>query len=120
MPKAYLCYVVSMFFLCATIGSAQKRADAKSETTVRFNQTQYLHRWSQNDQHEFTPPGQEDLSKWTDMLTINLYRRVNDGEGLALVANRVLENYKNQKGRVLRTVSVPRTVENPAEHQWRD
>ncbi len=50
------------------------------------------------------------------MLTINFYPHVNEGEGLALVANQVLENYKTQKGRVLRTDSVPRTSEKPAEH----
>lgn len=50
------------------------------------------------------------------MLTINSYRQVNDAEGLAVVANRVLENYKNQRGIVLKTVSVPRTAEKTAEH----
>jgi len=117
MVKRFLYYrVILMFLFCATVGSAQKGADSKSKTTLNFNQTEYIHRWAQNDLHEFTPPGQEDLSKWTDMLSINVYRQVKDGEGLASVANQVLENYKQQKGRVLRTVSIPRTVEKPAEH----
>jgi hypothetical protein len=97
-------------------GAAKKEADTISKLTLNFNQTEYLHRWSQNDQHEFTPGGQEDLTKWTDMLTINFYPQVSDGDGLALVANQVLENYKNQKGIVLRTDSVPRTSQKPAEH----
>lgn len=108
--------VVLIFTVYATPGAAQKEPDTKSKMTLNFNQTEYVHRWSRNDQHEFTPPGQENLSKWADMLTINFYPRVTDGEGLALVANQVLENYKNQKGIVLRTISVPRTVDKPAEH----
>jgi hypothetical protein len=117
MPRLSL-YFVLIFILpvCATGGAATKEADTKSKLTLNFNQTEYVHRWSQNDQHEFTPAGQEDLAKWADMLTINFYPQVNDGDGLALVANQVLENYKNQKGMVLRTLSVPRTSEKPAEH----
>lgn len=117
MPKLSL-YLVLILILpvCAIAGAAQKEVDTKSRITLNFNQTDYVHRWSQNDLHEFTPPGQDDLSKWTDMLTINFYPQVNEGEGLALVANRVLENYKAQKGIVLRSASVPRTIEKPAEH----
>jgi hypothetical protein len=117
LPKISLFFVlILMVLVCATVGAAQKEADTKSKITLNFNRTEYVHRWSQNDQHEFTPPGQEDLSKWTDMLTVNFYPQVNDGEGLASVANQVLENYKAHNGRVLRTISVPRTVEKPAEH----
>ena len=117
MPRISLYFLLVLIFpVCVTSGAEQKQADTKSRITLNFNQTDYLHRWSQNDQHEFTPSGQDDLSKWTDMLTINFYPQVNEGEGLALIANRVLENYKTHQGRVLRAVSVPRTAERPAEH----
>ncbi|HKS43169.1 MAG TPA: hypothetical protein VJX74_21320 [Blastocatellia bacterium] len=117
MPRLFLYFVFILIFpVCATVEAAQKQADTNNRITLNFNQTDYLHRWSQNDQHEFTPPGQDDLSKWTDMLTINFYPQVNEGDGLARVANQVLENYKTHQGRVLRTVSVPRTAERPAEH----
>jgi hypothetical protein len=117
LPRITLSFVLILILpVYATIGAAQKEADTKSKIALNFNQTEYVHRWSQNDQHEFTPPGQDDLSKWTDMLTINFYPQVTDGDGLALVANQVLENYKSQKGIVLRTVSVPRTTDKPAEH----
>ena len=76
----------------------------------------YFHRWSQNDQHEFTPTGQDDLEKWSDMITINVYPNAHDGDALAVKANAVLENYKSHGGRVLRTDSVPRTPDRPAEH----
>ena len=81
-----------------------------------FAGTDYFHRWSQNDQHEFTPEGQENLDKWADMITINVYQSAHDGDALATRANAVLENYKSHNGRVLRTDSVPRTADRPAEH----
>jgi hypothetical protein len=81
-----------------------------------FGGVGYLHRWSMNDQHEFTPDGQEDLDKWSKMITINVYPSAHDGDALATKANAVLENYKTHKGSVLRTNSVPRTPDQPAEH----
>ena len=93
-----------------------EKAKTAGKKTVTFNKTEYIHRWSQGSQHEFTPPGQEDLSKWTDMLTVNVYHDAVDGDGLALVANKVLGAYQNHKGTVVRTDSVPRTTEKPAEH----
>jgi hypothetical protein len=35
---------------------------------------------------------------------------------LPALCNKALENYKSQKGMVLRAVSVPRTTDKPAEH----
>jgi hypothetical protein len=90
-------------------GSAPKQAFV-------FREVGYFHRWSQNEQHEFTPEHQEDLNKWSDMITVNGYPDVSDGEDLAASANAVLENYKNHEAKVLKTHSVPRTADRPAEH----
>ena len=81
-----------------------------------FADTQYSHRYTKDDQHEYTPQGQEDLNAWTEMVTLLVYRRVKDGDGLAATANAVLENYKANKAVVVKTNSVPRTREKPAEH----
>ena len=86
------------------------------EPAFAFNNVQYFHRWSEKNQHEFTPAKQEDLKKWSEMMTVNLYPDVHDGDQLASIANAVLENYKNHKAMVLRTNSIPRTPERPAEH----
>ena len=91
-------------------------AAADAKTAFSFRGEGYFHRWSQNQQHEFTPEKQEDLKKWTDMITLNAYPDARDGEALAAKANAVLENYKSQKAMVLRTSSVPRTAEREAEH----
>src|SRR5262245_10556396 len=100
MRRLSLSGLVILVLCFGTVESAQK--DAKNKPTLKLNQTDYFHRWSQNDQHEFTPRGQEDLEKWTDMLTVNVYRQVTNGEGLAQMANQVLERYKSQQARVLR------------------
>lgn len=84
--------------------------------TLTFAGQTYRLRWSSQHQHEFTPAGQDDLSRWTDMVTINTYPGVSDGEGLADVANRVLGTYKQNNAVVVRTSSVPRTADRPAEH----
>src|ERR1700742_1015097 len=109
-------FLVFVFANCAAVGSAQRSPANTTKMTLNFNQTEYVHRWAQDDLHEFTPAGQEDLSKWTDMISVNFYPQVTDGDGLARVANQVLENYKADKGIILRTNSIPRTAEKPAEH----
>ena len=91
-------------------------ADGAAKPAFRFRDVGYFARWSQNDQHEFTPDKQEDLKTWTDMVTLNGYRDVREGEALAAKANAVLENYKRAGAIVLRTDSVPAKGDRPAEH----
>lgn len=90
-------------------------AYAASVNELSLNGLQYQHRWSRNGQNEFTPPGETDLSRWNDMLTINVVDKISNGEQLALLANQVLGGYK-MAGKVFRTSSVPRTDTTPAEH----
>jgi hypothetical protein len=109
--------LVSLVIACGPLDAEQTRAAAgPGKSVLVFDGVGYLHRWSMNHQHEFTPEGQEDLEKWSDMITINVYPGTHDGEALAAKANAVLENYKSHKGKVLRTSSVPRTPKLPAEH----
>jgi hypothetical protein len=89
---------------------------ADGSPAFTFNSVEYFSRWSQGGQHEFTPRGQEDLERWTDMVTINRYTGVKDGDALAERANAVLKNYTKHQAKVLRTASVPRTADKPAEH----
>ena len=109
--------LVSLAIACGLLDAQQTRAAAgPAKAAFVFGGVGYLHRWSMNHQHEFTPEGQEDLEKWSDMITINVYPDAHDGEALATKANAVLENYKSHNGKVLRTSSVPRTPRQPAEH----
>ncbi len=85
-------------------------------SSFAFQGKGYVHRYSKGDLHEFTPKAQPDLKKWTDMITLNLYRKITDGEGLAKAANSVLETYKANKAVVVRTNSVPRTADKAAEY----
>ena len=102
---------------CSTVGSPGTDAARPSgEAAFVFRDVEYFHRWSKNDQHEFTPEEQENLNKWSDMITVNVYPSVDNGEDLAGTANTVLENYKSHQGKVLKTDSVPQTAARPAEH----
>lgn len=109
------------FALCCVsvaVGEFQPQPADKKVKAPDFSlaDVEYFHRFTTDDQHEYTPDGQEDLKVWTDMVTIQLYRKAKDGEALAATANAVLENYKAHKAVVVKTDSVPRTKELPAEH----
>ncbi len=99
--------------LASTLSGA---ANESTSPTFVFREASYFHRWSKDDQHEFTPAKQEDLDHWSDMITINAYPGVDEGEKLAGTANAVLGNYKSHQGTILKTRSVPMTKEGPAEH----
>lgn len=102
--------------MAAPIATPVTAGPPASPLTLTFAGQTYRLRWSSQHQHEFTPAGQDDLSRWTDMVTINTYPGVSDGDGLADVANRALGNYQRHGATVLRTSSLPRTPERPAEH----
>jgi hypothetical protein len=110
-------FLVLQALACIPLDAQETHAAAAAaKAAFVFGGAGYLHRWSMNDQHEFTPEGQEDLEKWSDMITVNVYPNTHDGDALAVKANAVLENYKSHKGMVLRTNSVPQTSDRPAEH----
>jgi hypothetical protein len=97
------------------LGGASTLKPANEQAAFEFQDVDYFHRWSGGTQHEFTPAKQEDLDHWTDMITVNTYPDVSDGEKLAGTANAILGNYQ-RAGKVLRTNSVPATDGKPAEH----
>lgn len=70
---------------------------------ITFRGRGYAHRWSGEGQHEFTPPGQEDLSAWRDMVTLNEHPAVRDDAGVAALAHTVLGNYQRVRAVVLAT-----------------
>ena len=107
---------LALIAFCMQLDTRQTNAAPTIAPAFVFLGVDYFHRWSRNDQHEFTPQGQEDLEKWSDMITMNVYSSAHDGDALAAKANAVLENYKSHGGRVLGTNSVPRTPDRPAEH----
>ena len=82
---------------------------------INFDGIDYVHRWSRNGQNEFTPQAESDLSRWRDMVTIDVHEAVGNGDQLAEVANQVLASYRNH-GKIVRTDSKPRTPQQPAEH----
>jgi len=101
----------------ATVGGMLEPQSAeKGKPAFTFGKQAYFHRYSKDNLQEFTPKGQSDLQKWTDMVTVNSYANAKDGDALAGAANSVLETYKANKAVVVKTSSVPRTPTKPAEH----
>jgi hypothetical protein len=101
----------ALLFLLVASALAGEKSPA-----FKFQNVDYFHRWSDDNQHEFTPAEQEDLEHWTDMITINGYPGVDDGKKMAEAANAVLGNYRSHGGKILKTSSVPATEQRPAEH----
>jgi len=105
-----------MFFAQNVVSGFLSQTADKRVADFSFAGVKYVHRFTTADQHEYTPNGQEDLKAWTDMVTLLFYRKAKDGEALAAIANDVLENYKANKAVVVKTDSVPKTKDRPAEH----
>ncbi len=98
----------------AAWGQAKNSPQAKA-ATIGLGGVDYVHRWSKNGQNEYTPENDSDLARWHDMVTINVHEAVRNGDQLADLANRVLDNYQSH-GKIVRTDSRPRTPQHPAEH----
>lgn len=110
------CLAASCFLSTVNAATAQDLEDAEKDAAFSFADVEYFHRFTKEDQHEYTPADQEDLKTWKDMVTVLHFRNATDDEALATQANAVLENYKKAGGAVVKTTSVPRTKEKPAEH----
>lgn len=91
------------------------QAPTAERRPITFADSEYIHRFSEGGLHEYTPPTQDDLSQWTDMVTLT-YWDLNDSKKLAQFANAVLADYKAAGGKIVDVDSVPRTEEKPAEH----
>ncbi len=113
----YRLLVIASLLVFSSASASDQRTESPDTAvmTLSFRGVDYLHRWSQNGQNEFTPPSDIDLTKWRDMVTINVHETVGNGNQLAEVANKVLTNYQRH-GKILRTDSKPRTETSPAEH----
>jgi hypothetical protein len=107
--------IVATGIACTMAAFAQATPKGPAPMTIRFGDVSFLHRWSQNGQNEFTPASETDLSKWRDMVTINLFEKVTNGDQLADVANRIVGNYQTS-GKIIRTDAKPRTKDHAAEY----
>lgn len=107
---------LAMIFCTTGVRAEPEERKAAARGALIFAGVEYQHRWSKDNQHEYAPRDQADLEHWSDMITINYYPSTLDGEGLARTASAVLEAYKQNRAIVIRTNSVPRTEDKPAEH----
>ncbi len=116
MKLQFACACLALFLAQNSIGAFLPQGTGKQVAAFSFAAVNYFHRYTKDDQHEYTPDGQTNLNAWKDMVTINFYRQAKTGEALASMANAVLENYKAHQGVVVKTASVPRAKDKPAEH----
>jgi hypothetical protein len=112
MGKLQAAIVAALLSLFCAAAVAQTGSGA---SRINFGGQDYVHRWSKDGQHEYTPPDEPDLKKWHRMVTIIVHEKVKNGEDLAKLANAVLGNYE-RVGKVVRTDSRPRTSTTEAEH----
>jgi hypothetical protein len=98
--------------LAVATPNSQSPATAK----VTFRGTEYLLRSLDGKTYEFTPPGQEDLSAFTDMLALNLFPTAHDQEALDTITSRTLAIAQGAKATILRTISVSASGQQPGEH----
>lgn len=115
LGQALVAAAVSSVVFAGVTASAQSSQTAAAATALSFRDVGYLHRWSKDGQHEFTPDDQSDLQAWTDMLIVNVHPGVTSEQQLAGLANAVLGNYQNA-GKILKTGSKPKTPDQLAEH----
>ena len=96
-------------------GLAAVTADLQAPTAkVTFRGTEYLLRPRDGKQYDFTPAGQEDLSTFSDMLSLNLYPAAHDQEALDTITSRVRAIAQGAKATILRTV--PASGKQPGDH----
>jgi hypothetical protein len=112
MGKLQSAIVAALLSLFCAASIAQTDSGA---TRINFGGQDFVHRWSKDGQHEYTPPEETDLKKWRHMVTIIVHEKVKNGDDLAKLANAVLGNYE-RVGKVVRTDSKPRTSATEAEH----
>jgi hypothetical protein len=114
-------------FACFTVLAAQNvggaflhqpaaRQEKVALAAFSFADRQYFHRFTEADQHEYTPVGQEDLKTWADMVTVLFYRNAKDDNAVFATANAVLEKYKAARAVVVKRDSFPKPPEKPTEH----
>lgn len=111
--RKYRAVLIAIALLASVLTPVSAQSPATS--TLTFNGTDFHHRWSKSGQHEFTPAGQEDLSRWQDMITLIVKSEVRTAEQLAGLANALLANFE-RSGKILVTDSRPMTADEPAEH----
>lgn len=103
--------IILLFGMIVVVDSDEKKA-----VSISLNKTDFLYRWSSDIQFEFTPVGQEDLKKWSDMITLISFQNVKDKQALTNAAAESLKYYESQKGIILTAKSLPEKAEAFDEH----
>ena len=85
-----------------------RSAMSASGDVVIFSNTKYFLRSSKDGQYVFTPRGQEDPKRWTDLITLNYYPQITEGKKLAAKAIAWWEYFRSRRIFLMRLNYVPR------------
>ncbi|WP_156087592.1 hypothetical protein [Lysobacter sp. Root667] len=118
------CAFLAILAICISVSPApaetkrdmQAAKPAAAVTALDFNGTRYLHRWSAKNQHEFTPPEQQDLSRWQQMLTFITHPQLSDDADVRKLAEVSRDFYKSIGGGILKTASTAPTPDRATEY----
>ena len=108
--------IKGFFFIVILSLNGISDCDEKKAVSISINKLNFLYRWSSDIQFEFTPVGQEDLTKWTDMVTLISFQNVKNKQALTNAAAESLKYYESQKGIVIKAKSIPEKAEVFNEH----
>jgi hypothetical protein len=112
MGKLQSAIVAALLSLFCAASIAQTGSGAMR---INFGGQDFVHRWSKDGRHDYTPPDESDLKKWRHMVTIIVHEKVKNADDLAKLANAQLASYE-RVGKVVRTDSKPSTSTTEAEH----
>lgn len=90
-------------------------ASAGESKVFTFDGTAYFHRWSKEDQHDFTPQEQLKLSDWSDMVSLFRYPGLKSHADLDALANAVIANYTRSGAKILKSGSTAGEPGKPLE-----
>lgn len=100
--------LLSLSFSCWAFASEPK--------VFTFDGTEYFHRWSKDDQHDFTPLEQIELSDWSDMVSLYRYPGLQTAAELEALTNVVLAHYSRNGGIILKSGSTAGEPGKPLEY----
>jgi len=90
--------LILFLMLCLSVGSAAEQPGnsllagkppasvSDNGNVVVYLGTKYFLRSTKDGQYVFTPDGQEDLQRWTDMITLSYFPQITEGKSLAAKA----------------------------------
>ena len=118
--------LILFLMLCLSVGSAADQPGnsllagkppasvSDNGNVVVYLGTKYFLRSTKDGQYVFTPDGQEDLQRWTDMITLSYFPQITEGKSLAAKALEWWSHCRSMRAHILDINFVPRIDQMPS------